>query len=157
MEEKGWKVYAQINPAGEVTRIYSDAFEEPGEGAVLIGEGNGDRYAHAQSRYLAKDIRGRIRAGELPLDGGGPGGDSGGRETGNSGPRQERAGDIAGDGGHAGHFRTGRVRKMFETLKRLYHDGTIGMAQLENAVAKGWITEEEMQEISGGKENGQTE
>lgn len=46
---------------------------------------------------------------------------------------------------------------MFETLKRLYHDGTIGMAQLENAVAKGWITEEEMQEISGGKENGQTE
>ena len=57
MEEKGWKVYAQINPAGEVTRIYSDAFEEPGEGAVLIGEGNGDKYAHAQSRYLAKDIR----------------------------------------------------------------------------------------------------
>lgn len=46
---------------------------------------------------------------------------------------------------------------MFETLNRLYHDGTIGMAQLENAVAKGWITEEEMQEISGGKENGQTE
>lgn len=36
---------------------------------------------------------------------------------------------------------------MFETLNRLYHDGTIGMAQLENAVAKGWITEEEMQEI----------
>ena len=46
---------------------------------------------------------------------------------------------------------------MFETLKRLYHDGTIGMTQLENAVTKGWITEEEMQEISGGKENGQTE
>lgn len=46
---------------------------------------------------------------------------------------------------------------MFETLKRLYHDGAIGMAQLENAVAKGWITEEEMREISGGKENGQTE
>lgn len=45
---------------------------------------------------------------------------------------------------------------MFETLNRLYHDGTIGMAQLENAVAKGWITEEEMQEISGGKEDGQT-
>ena len=66
MEEKGWKVYAQINPAGEVTRIYSDAFEEPGEGAVLIGEGNGDKYAHAQSRYLAKDIRdeyGRTTAG----------------------------------------------------------------------------------------------
>ena len=36
---------------------------------------------------------------------------------------------------------------MFETLKRLYHDGAIGTAQLENAVAKGWITEEKMQEI----------
>lgn len=46
---------------------------------------------------------------------------------------------------------------MFETLNRLYHAGSIEVAQLENAVAKGWITEEEMQEISGGKENGQTE
>lgn len=46
---------------------------------------------------------------------------------------------------------------MFETLKRLYHDGTIGMAQLENAVTKGWITEEEKQEIIGGKEDGTTE
>lgn len=46
---------------------------------------------------------------------------------------------------------------MFETLNRLYHAGSIEVAQLENAVAKGWITEEEKQEISGGKENGQTE
>lgn len=46
---------------------------------------------------------------------------------------------------------------MFETLNRLYHTGSIEEAQLENAVTKGWITEEEMQEISGGKENGQTE
>lgn len=45
---------------------------------------------------------------------------------------------------------------MFETLNRLYHAGSIEVAQLENAVAKGWITEEEMQEISGGKEDGQT-
>lgn len=46
---------------------------------------------------------------------------------------------------------------MFETLNRLYRDKSIGIEQLENAVTKGWITEEEMQEISGGKENGQTE
>lgn len=45
---------------------------------------------------------------------------------------------------------------MFETLNRLYHAGSIEVAHLENAVAKGWITEEEMQEISGGKEDGQT-
>lgn len=57
MEEKKRKVYIEANPAGEVTRIYSDAFEQPGAGAVLIDEGNGDRYAHAQSHYLAKDIR----------------------------------------------------------------------------------------------------
>ena len=42
------------------------------------------------------------------------------------------------------------MRKMFETLNRLYHTGSIEEAQLENAVAKGWITEEEMQEILGG-------
>nr|DAM30249.1 MAG TPA: hypothetical protein [Caudoviricetes sp.] len=46
---------------------------------------------------------------------------------------------------------------MFETLNRLYRAGSVEVAQLENAVVKGWITEEEMQEISGGKENGQTE
>lgn len=36
---------------------------------------------------------------------------------------------------------------MFETLNRLYRDKSIGIEQLENAVTKGWITEEEMQEI----------
>lgn len=40
---------------------------------------------------------------------------------------------------------------MFETLNRLYHAGSIEEAQLENAVAKRWITEEEMKEISGGE------
>lgn len=48
------------------------------------------------------------------------------------------------------------MRKVFETLKRLYNDKSIGIEQLENAVTKGWITQEEMQEISGGKEDGQT-
>ena len=32
---------------------------------------------------------------------------------------------------------------MFETLNRLYHAGSIEVAQLENAVTKGWITWEE--------------
>ena len=40
---------------------------------------------------------------------------------------------------------------MFETLNRLYRDKSIGIEQLKNAVAKGWITEEEMQEILGGR------
>ena len=42
------------------------------------------------------------------------------------------------------------MRKMFETLNRLYRDKSIGIEQLENAVTKEWITEEEMQEILGG-------
>ena len=46
---------------------------------------------------------------------------------------------------------------MFETLNRLYRDKSIGIEQLENAVTKGWITEEEMREILGGEEDGQTE
>ena len=57
MEEKGWKVYISTNEEGAVTRIFSDAFEQPGEGAVLIDKGEGDTYVHAQSHYLAKDIR----------------------------------------------------------------------------------------------------
>ena len=36
---------------------------------------------------------------------------------------------------------------MVETLNRLYRDKSLGIEQLENAVTKGWITEEEMQEI----------
>lgn len=36
---------------------------------------------------------------------------------------------------------------MFERLKRLYNEGRIDEAGLENAVKKGWITEEEKQLI----------
>lgn len=36
---------------------------------------------------------------------------------------------------------------MFSTLKRLYEQGKIKESHLNNAVAKGWITEEEKQQI----------
>lgn len=36
---------------------------------------------------------------------------------------------------------------MFETLKRLYAEGKLTEQGLGNAVAKGWITEEQRQEI----------
>lgn len=39
---------------------------------------------------------------------------------------------------------------MFETLKRLYDTGALSEAGLENAVAKGWITEGQADEIRGG-------
>ena len=41
---------------------------------------------------------------------------------------------------------------MFERLNRLYHEGKIGEAELNNAVAKGWITEEQKNEIMGVNE-----
>ena len=41
---------------------------------------------------------------------------------------------------------------MFERLKRLYEDGKINEAGLQNAVRKGWITQAEMNEILGEAE-----
>ena len=41
---------------------------------------------------------------------------------------------------------------MFERLKRLYNEGKIGEAELNNAVAKGWITEEQKDIIMGVNE-----
>lgn len=41
---------------------------------------------------------------------------------------------------------------MFETLTRLYLGGKLDAEGLEKAVKKGWITEDQMQEIIGGNE-----
>ena len=41
---------------------------------------------------------------------------------------------------------------MFKRLKRLYDEGKIGEFELNNAVAKGWITEEQKNEIMGVNE-----
>ena len=38
---------------------------------------------------------------------------------------------------------------MYERLKRLYNEGRLTKEGLENAVARGWITEEQMLEIIG--------
>lgn len=41
---------------------------------------------------------------------------------------------------------------MYETLKRLWLEGKLTDKNLQNAVSKGWITEEQMIEIIGRKE-----
>lgn len=41
---------------------------------------------------------------------------------------------------------------MFERLKRLYNEGKIDAEALEKAVEKGWITEEQKNEIIGENE-----
>lgn len=38
---------------------------------------------------------------------------------------------------------------MFERLKRLYNEGKIDVIGLQKAVDKGWITEEQKEEIIG--------
>lgn len=38
---------------------------------------------------------------------------------------------------------------MYERLKRLYNEGRLTKAQLKNAITKGWITEEQYEEITG--------
>ena len=39
---------------------------------------------------------------------------------------------------------------MYNRLKRLYDEGRIDSAALQNAVDRGWITTEEYMEITGG-------
>lgn len=50
------KVYAKTNENNEITQIASSIFQEDTEGWIEIDEGQGDKYAHAQSQYLEKGI-----------------------------------------------------------------------------------------------------
>ncbi|MFS1513620.1 XkdX family protein [Chengkuizengella sp. SCS-71B] len=38
---------------------------------------------------------------------------------------------------------------MFDTLKRLYDTGKLNAAGLQNAISKGWITQEQYNQIIG--------
>lgn len=49
---KTYKVYARVDAAGRILAIDSDAFLPDTSGWVLIDEGTGDRYHHAQGNYL---------------------------------------------------------------------------------------------------------
>ena len=51
-----YKVYIQINPSNIVTAINSDAFMVSTLGWVLIDEGEGDKFHHAQGNYLPKPL-----------------------------------------------------------------------------------------------------
>lgn len=47
-----YKVYARVDAKGRILAINSDAFLPDTSGWVLIDEGAGDRYHHAQGNYL---------------------------------------------------------------------------------------------------------
>ena len=55
MDTESCKVLVQIDDAGRVTAINSDAFVS-GDGWTQIDEGEGDRYRHAQNNYLLKPL-----------------------------------------------------------------------------------------------------
>lgn len=55
MNTESCKVLVQIDEAGRVTAINSDAFVS-GDGWTQIDEGEGDRYRHAQNNYLIEPL-----------------------------------------------------------------------------------------------------
>ena len=55
MDTESCKVLVQIDDAGRVTAINSDAFVS-GDGWTQIDEGEGDRYRHAQNNYLFEPL-----------------------------------------------------------------------------------------------------
>lgn len=55
MDTESCKVLVQIDDAGRVTAINSDAFVSS-DGWTQIDEGEGDRYRHAQNNYLLKPL-----------------------------------------------------------------------------------------------------
>lgn len=56
VEQKKIGVYVKTNIFGEITEICSDIFIKDFIGWQMIDEGNGDKYAHAQSAYFSKPL-----------------------------------------------------------------------------------------------------
>lgn len=54
---KPYGVYVQVDGAGRVTEINSDAFLADVQDWLLIDEGYGDPYHHAQRNYLSAPVR----------------------------------------------------------------------------------------------------
>ena len=55
-EERGIKVYIRVNENNEVVEINSEIFITDFTGWILIDEGFGDKYAHAQGNYLGENL-----------------------------------------------------------------------------------------------------
>lgn len=59
-EKEPIKVYVQVDDQGRITAIGSSIFVLDPTGWVQIDEGEGDRYAHAQSHYLGTLTEGNV-------------------------------------------------------------------------------------------------
>jgi hypothetical protein len=50
------KVYIKVNEFNEIVDILSSVFLKNNTGWIMIDEGYGDKYAHAQSQYLDNSL-----------------------------------------------------------------------------------------------------
>ena len=50
------KVYIEVDFYGNITKIFSTDFEQPSFNSILIDEGQGEKYRHAQTQYLSKPL-----------------------------------------------------------------------------------------------------
>ena len=55
-KEEPIKVYAKVNNQGYITQVESSIFLKDTTGFIEIGQGFGDKYAHAQSQYFDKPL-----------------------------------------------------------------------------------------------------
>ena len=56
MEENMIAVYIKINEAKDIVEVISSEFLEDVSGYIKIDEGYGDRFRHAQSQYMEKEL-----------------------------------------------------------------------------------------------------
>lgn len=56
MEDMKIKVYVEVNENNEITQVASSAFLTDTTDWILVDEGTGDKYAHAQGNYLDKRL-----------------------------------------------------------------------------------------------------
>ena len=50
------KIYIKVNENNEIIDVNSDFFLKNTDGWILIDEGKGDKYIHAQSSYFEKPL-----------------------------------------------------------------------------------------------------
>ena len=56
MFENNIKVYVKTNTVNQIVAIGSDVFIKDLSDWILIDEGTGDKFAHAQTQYLSKPL-----------------------------------------------------------------------------------------------------
>lgn len=54
------KVYIETDENNHIIEVFSSDFKEPTATSILIDEGNGDKYRHAQSQYFEKPLVGEF-------------------------------------------------------------------------------------------------